>query len=408
MTLIRSLVESRAITAQNFAKGIILDGHRTDSGVNVSPTSALTQTVVWASVRLLSESVAMLPVAPFKGEGKDRLELPRPGWMVNPTPEHTRMEWVQANMTGLLLRGNSFNIVMYDRRGEPAELWPVDQESLNGPYRDSKNRVYWEDTDGNKYRRFNAATRDGELLHFRGLTLPGEVMGLSPIEQAKQAIGLGLVTEKFGASFFGRGQTVSGVIEVPGNIEPEFADSVRQYWVKTHGGVDRSHYPAILSGGAKFNTISIPPEQAQFLETRSFQVSEIARIFGVPPHMVGDVEKTTSWGTGIEQQSIGFVVYSLQPWLVRMEQTMNGMLPRGQFVKWNVNGLLRGDIKSRFEAYSIGRQNGWLSANEIRELEDLVPVRKKGMDGYLQPLNMQEVGAKPEPAPAPTEEAPQE
>lgn len=222
-----------------------------------------------------------------------------------------------------------------------------------------------------------------------GLGFDG-LIGHSPIAMAKNAIGLSIAAEEYGSSFFSNSGTPSGVLEHPGVLkEPE---KVRDAWNKAYGGSGNAHKVAVLEEGMKFNPISINPQEAQFLETRKFQVNEICRIFRVPPHMIADLEKSSF--NNIEQQSLDFVTNTIRPWLVRIEQSifqqlLNESEQEKYFAKFNVDGLLRSDFQSRMNGYAVGRQNGWLSANDIRELEDLnrIPAEEGG-DRYLCNGNM--------------------
>lgn len=227
-----------------------------------------------------------------------------------------------------------------------------------------------------------------EVLHIPGLGFDG-LIGYSPIAMAKNTIGMSMSAEEYGAKFFSNGATPSGILEYPGTIKnPEM---IRKSWNNGFSG-NNSHKVAVLEEGMKYTPISIPPNEAQFLETRKFQINEIARIFRIPPHMVGDLEKSSF--SNIEQQSLEFVKYTLDPWVSRWEQNINKKLLKDSekekyFVKFNVDGLLRGDYQSRMNGYSIGRQNGWMSANDIRKLEnlDLIP-KEEGGDLYLVNGNM--------------------
>lgn len=231
--------------------------------------------------------------------------------------------------------------------------------------------------------------RPSDVLHIPGLGFDG-LVGYSPIAMAKNAIGLAIATEEYGSKFFANGAAPSGVLEHPGTIKDP--SRVRESWQQTFGGSANSNKIAVLEEGMKYTPISISPEQAQFLETRKFQINEIARIFRVPPHMVGDLEKSSF--SNIEQQSLEFVKYTLDPWVVRWEQSIQRTLlapdeKKTYFVKFNVEGLLRGDYASRMNGYATARQNGWMSANDIRELENLdrIPTEGGG-DLYLVNGNM--------------------
>ena len=230
--------------------------------------------------------------------------------------------------------------------------------------------------------------KPSDVLHIPGLGFDG-LVGYSPIAMAKNAIGLAIATEEYGAKFFANGATPGGILEYPGTVKnPE---AVRESWTKGFSG-NNSHKVAVLEEGMKYTPIGISPEQAQFLETRKFQINEIARIFRVPPHMVGDLEKSSF--SNIEQQSLEFVKYTLDPWVIRWEQSIQRSLlskdeKAAYFVKFNLEGLLRGDYQSRMNGYAIGRQNGWMSTNDIRELENLDRIpEEEGGDLYLINGNM--------------------
>lgn len=227
------------------------------------------------------------------------------------------------------------------------------------------------------------------MLHIPGLGFDG-LVGYSPIAMAKNAIGMAIACEEYGAKFFANGAAPGGVLEHPGTIKDP--QRVRESWQSTFGGSGNANKIAVLEEGMKYTPIGISPEQAQFLETRKFQINEIARIFRVPPHMVGDLEKSSF--SNIEQQSLEFVKYTLDPWVIRWEQSIQrSLLSKDEkavyFVKFNLEGLLRGDYQSRMNGYAIGRQNGWMSANDIRELENLdrIPAEDGG-DLYLINGNM--------------------
>jgi len=258
--------------------------------------------------------------------------------------------------------------------------------------RDEKGHIFYQyqvsDSDAPTMKNGTVNLKQSEVLHIPGLGFDG-LVGYSPIAMAKNAIGLSIATEEYGAKFFANGATPGGILEYPGTVKDP--DRVRESWNKGFNGKN-SHKVAILEEGMKYTPISISPNEAQFLETRKFQIDEIARIFRVPPHMVGDLEKSSF--SNIEQQSLEFVKYTLEPWLMRWEQSINrALLSREEkntfFVKFNVDGLLRGDYQSRMNGYATARQNGWMSANDIRELEnlDLIPAEDGG-DLYLINGNM--------------------
>ena len=269
-------------------------------------------------------------------------------------------------MTHLLLWGNAYAQIIRNGRGEVVALYPLMADRMYVD-RDDKGQLYYEYT----LHSDDAPTMKGsivrlspcEVLHIPGLGFDG-LVGYSPIAMAKNAIGMAMACEEYGAKFFANGAAPSGVLEHPGTIKDP--SRVRESWQRTFGGSGNANKVAVLEEGMKYTPISISPEQAQFLETRKFQLDEIARIFRVPPHMIGDLEKSSF--NNIEQQSLEFVKYTLDPWVSRWEQSMvRSLLSREEkskyFIKFNVDGLLRGDYQSRMNGYATARQNGWMSAN---------------------------------------------
>ena len=370
------------------------------AGKNVSERSAMQMTAVYACVRILSEAVACLPVHLYKynGTGGKEKAIEHPLYHLlhdEPNPEMTSYIFRETLMTHLLLWGNAYAQVIRNGKGEVIALYPLMPNKMSVD-RDEQGQLYY------TYQRSNdeAATMEGstvvlrpaDVLHIPGLGFDG-LVGYSPIAMAKNAIGLAIATEEYGAKLFANGAAPSGVLEHPGTLKDPAR--VRDAWMSQFGGSANSGKVAVLEEGMKYTPISISPEQAQFLETRKFQINEIARIFRVPPHMVGDLEKSSF--SNIEQQSLEFVKYTLDPWVVRWEQSIMRTLlspteKNEYFVKFNLEGLLRGDYQSRMNGYAIGRQNGWMSANDIRELEnlDLIPDEDGGnlylVNGNMLPL----------------------
>lgn len=389
--------EKRAIDKMAlFGKGEDI-GDPVHAGVLVSQESALRITTVYRCIRLISESIAAMPVDAFRKVGPDREPAPRPpAWIEMPNPETTWFEFMERITESLAMDGNAFIIITArDSMGFPSEIWtlhPKDVEvrqELPAPQRESAGPTFFVWAGDRRVEKFTARNPFGDLLHIR-LASAGGLRGLSPIALAKQALGLSLVAEKFGANFFSKGQQLSGVIELPA-AEParsrEHIELMRESWFEHHKGSDRAHAPGILAGGATWRPLSISPEDAQFLETRRFQVEEIARLYGVPPHMVGSMEKNTAWGSGIEQLSLGFARFTLLPWIVRIENAISQMLPRGQFFKFNQRGLLRADAAAEAESFSKAIQVGWMTRNEARALQELPPL--PGLDRPMAPANEQ-------------------
>lgn len=277
-------------------------------------------------------------------------------------------------------------------RGEVIALYPLMADRMEVG-RDQRGQIYYEyrlsSEDAHTMKGSIVRLGSTDVLHIPGLGFDG-LVGYSPIAMAKNAIGMAIACEEYGAKFFANGAAPSGVLEHPGTIKDP--SRIRDSWQSTFGGSSNANKVAVLEEGMKYTPISISPEQAQFLETRKFQIDEIARIFRVPPHMVGDLDKSSF--SNIEQQSLEFVKYTLDPWVARWEQAMVRSLLSAEekkryFIKFNVDGLLRGDYQSRMAGYATARQNGWMSANDIRELENLDRISEEdGGDLYLVNGNM--------------------
>lgn len=360
----------------------------TTSGKTVNERTALQTTAVYACVRILSETLASLPLHLYKytDSGKEKAtDNPLYRLLHNePNPEMTSFVLRETLMSHLLLWGNAYAQVIRDGRGQVLALYPLLPEKMEIDRLDSGELYYEYQTDKGK-----VILRKEEVLHIPGLGFDG-IKGQSPIAMAKNAIGMAIATEEYGAKFFSNGANPGGVLEHPGVVKDP--KRVRDSWNAVYQGSSNSHRVAVLEEGMKFTPIGIPPEQAQFIATRKFQINEIARIFRIPPHMIGDLEKSSF--SNIEQQSLEFVKYTLDPWVVRWEMALQKALlspteKEEYFIKFNVDGLLRGDYQSRMSGYSVGRQNGWLSANDIRELENLNLIPKElGGDLYLINGNM--------------------
>ncbi|MFC3238193.1 phage portal protein, partial [Streptomyces nitrosporeus] len=257
-------------------------------------------------------------------------------------------------------------------------------------------QVTVDDDDWAPVREEGGLVRAENLLHFRSFGVGG-TEGLSPIGMARQSIGTGWAATSYIGSFFQRDASPGGTISVPGKLTDEQFDRLLRQWNDTHEGFDNSHRIGVMEGGAKWEKTTLSPADSQFLEVYKLTRAEIAGIYGVPPHMIGDVERSTSWGSGIEQQSLGYVIYSLMPWLTRLERTAQRLLGDPSFyLRFNPDALLRGDTPARFTAYAQAKQWGWMSTNEIRAKENEAPV--EGGDELLVPLNMQPLGSSAPPA----------
>ena len=366
---------------------------RTTSGKPVNERTAMQTTAVYACVRILAEAVASLPlhVYEYQDDGGKKLVHDHPlEYLLHdePNPEMTSFVFRETLMSHLLIWGNAYAQIIRDGAGRVLGLYPLLPDKME-VQRDDKGNIYYvysRNSDENPmFKEYgNIKLKAEDVLHIPGLGFDG-LIGYSPIAMAKNAVGMTLACEEYGASFFANGANPGGVLEHPGVLKDP--SKVRESWNSVYRGVSNAHKIAVLEEGMKYQQIGIPPEEAQFLETRKFQINEIARLYRIPPHMVGDLDKSSF--SNIEQQSLEFVKYTLDPWVIRWEQSLQRslLLPgeKGKyFIKLNVDGLLRGDYQSRMNGYAVGRQNGWFSANDIREMENMNPIPdEEGGNLYL-------------------------
>lgn len=370
---------------------------RTSSGQIVSPTTAMQLTAVYSCIRILSEAIAELPLHVYRytpdGGKVKAIEDPRYFLLHDePNPEMTSYIWRETMMTHLCLRGNAYSQIVYNGRGQIVALYPLMPDQMTIERTEDGRLIYW-------YQRSPEDVRPGELtliklqswevLHVPGLGYNG-LVGFSPIQVAKNAIGSALAAEDYSGHFFENAAMPSGVIEYDGVIKDP--DNFREKFSKQFSGAVHSGKTPVLEEGMKYKQISLSPQDAQFLEQRKFSIDEIARIFRVPPHMLADLEKSSY--SNIEQQSLEFVKYTIAPWVARWEQQLKKALfddeeKRRMFCSFNLEGLMRGDYKSRMDGYAIARQNGWMSANDIRELENMNRISdEEGGNLYLINGNM--------------------
>jgi HK97 family phage portal protein len=353
----------------------------------VTVEGSLQASAVFACVRVLSETVASLPLVLYRRleRGKARAtDHPLYELLHDlPNPEMTAFELRETLMAHAALWGNAFCEIEFDNAGRVRGLWPLRTDMMRVIRRAGRLwYVYKLPTGTDVELPFE------RVMHLRGLSTDG-VVGYSPIDLARQSVGLALGTEEFGARFFGNGATTGTIYEHPGKLSQEAYDRLKDSIEKRHQGLERAHRIMILEEGMKASQVGIPPDNAQFLETRKFQVEEIARWYRMPLHKIQSLDRSTF--SNIEHQSIEFVTDTIQPWCVRWEQciTRDLLTEREReeyFAEHLVDALLRGDTLSRYQAYAVARQNGWLSANDIREKENMNPV--EGGDVYLVPLNM--------------------
>ncbi len=385
------LMRRRAVDASAFLTD---DGDlpgRGAAGISVTNESALRTIAVYACANIIADALMGMPIRRVvRSADGSRENLDPPMWLSGdwaPNPETDRGTYVHRWCNSLLLYGTAYSLITaFGRDGFPSEVWNLSPNEVRPDRSRGRLEYIWADQ---RHKPHTAMAPDGTIMVTKGFDFGGDV-GVDPIRKvAFEAIGLAAAAERYGAAFFGQGQTPSGVIEMDSNPSPDVLKGIKSNWIRHHGGVSKSHLPGVLTAGAKWRPVSIPPDSAQFIETRRFQIDEIARLYRVPPHLISDVDRSTSWGTGIEEQNIGFVKFTLLPWILRFEAMTSRTVPAGQRIKLITAGLERGNLKSRYDAYAVGRSWGWLSQDDVRALEDLNPIGpEKGGDVYHIPLNM--------------------
>ena len=357
------------------------------TGVQVSEDNALTFSAVYAAVRIISETIASIPLNVYQADGETRVKAvghPVQELLAKaPNSVSSTFTFREAMASNLVLHGNAYAKIEMNAAGRPTALIPL-----------NPMKVEVKVVDGEKVYVFDKKHTylDYEILHFVGLSFNG-LTGKSPLSMAREAVAIGLAAQEYGARFYSNGANAGGVITAPGRLNTEVVKRLRESWNRAQSGNSNSHSTAILEEGMKYEKIGLDPEAAQFLQSRKFQVNEIARIFRIPPSYLADLENSST-RANTEQQAIQFVRDCITPYVRRMEVELNRKLFREDepnlYAYFTMEGLMRGDQKARYEAYAVARNWGWLSVNDIRDLENLNPV--EGGDIYLQPLNMQRAG----------------
>ena len=356
---------------------------KSKTGESVNEQSAMAFSAVFAATRIISETIASLPLGVYERQGQGRIRLtdhPLAKLLKEPNNTQTDFVWKEYMQACITLHGNAYCHIERDAAARPIALHPIHPNKVRVKVHNDE-KFYVVD-DKHTYA-------DYEMLHFLGLSLDG-ITGISVLGAAREAIGIGLAAQQFGAEFFGNGANLGGILTHPGRLTDDAAKRLKDSWTRSHSGLNKAHSTAVLEEGMRYERVGIPPNEAQFIETRKLQVTEIARIFRVPPHMLADLD-ASSTRANIEEQGISFVRDTIRPIVSRWEAELDRKLLREDekgtlYTRFNLDSLLRGDTKSRFESYATARQWGWLSVNDIRDLENLNPI--DGGDVYLQPLNM--------------------
>ena len=371
------LIEKRGAFQELWGSGALFE-RGTPTGKHVTDSTALTLSAVYASVRLISDTVSTLPYDQYIRRDGQRFPFrPREMWVMDPNPHVDRTTFWQQVVTSLLIDGNAFVLLTRNDEGQIVQM-----DVLN-PQRTTVQIV-----NGVKVYRVNETmtVQQENMLHIAELLLPGAVRGVSRIEKAKDALGLGLALEEYASRFFGNGAYAGGVIEWPGDITKDQAKTLVDSWEGNHKGLNRSHRPAVLYGGAKFTPTTVDPSQSQLLEERRFAIEEVARLFRVPPFMLGVTTAGAVSYNSVEQQMLFFMQHTIQPMVQKLEIAFSRLLANEQsFLKFNLNSMVRADLQTRTESYSKALLAGYMSVNDVRALEDMRSVGVNG-DEYRVPL----------------------
>ncbi len=362
-------------------------GNRT-AGVTVNESTALQIDAVWGSIRVIAGGNSTLPVHEYVGDGSvNDKRAPAASESVltqDPFSEIDLIDFIGQFTTSLALRGNFYGqIVSRDLNFYASQIMPVHPDHAkvrritSGP---NKGRL--------EYRLNGSIVPTADVVHVRNMSLPGHIEGLNPIQHCR-TFGLARAQDGYGEAFFANSALPSGVIEVEEDLDDTEILSMADRWAEAHQGISKAQLPAILSGGAKFSPISVNPEDAQFLESRQYSAGVISgMIFGVPPHMIGIVDRTTSWGVGIEQQEMGFVRTVLLNYVQRYERMISKLLPPGRYVRLDLSERLRGDTLQRFQAWALALGAGWLNKDEVRGIEHYPPIPNGLGKKFYEPVTM--------------------
>lgn len=375
--VVNSSPENPSTSLSNPAQWLTdLFGGPTNVGINVGPDAAMRTSAVYACVTLLSKIAGSLPLKVYRRKPNgEAIDVPDtlPYYLLHdePNPVMTSCVWREFLMANVLLAGNAYAAIGRNQANQVIDLFPIPANTVTPQRANGRNR-YVIRVSGSEDEILDQA----DMLHIPGLGYDG-LQGRSVITSAaRQAVGLALATEEHGARIFSNGAKLGVVLKHPKTLSKEAQARLANQFDQQHAGLSNVAKTLILEEGIDVTNVSMTNEDSQFLESRRFQVEDIARFFGVPPHLIGHTDKQTSWGSGVEQNTLGFLIFTMLPWLTRFEQEFNRKLfPRSPFYsQFKVQGLMRGDSAARSAYYASGHQNGWLTTNEIRKAEDLPGV----------------------------------
>ena len=397
-------IERRELTFSDiWRRGLDITTARTTSGEMVDYDAALTLSAVYAAIRLLSDSVSTLNLdVLYRSQGSEQKFRPLPGWVVNMSTELRNHEVLGQIVTSLLLDGNAYVTTLRDGTGRVIHLTVLDPSDITP--------TLAPDEDGIQRLTFTSSNAPGQtfttrdITMVRGLLKPGQIEGVSPVTAAREFLGLGIAVQKFGASFFGNGALPGSLIEVPGQLTPEGVAQVKSAWNDVHRGAANGNRLAVLTENAKFSKISLSPEDSQFLQTKQATVQDVARLYGVPPHLLADASGSTSWGSGLAEQNVAFAQFSLRPLVTRLEAALTAIM-RSEgiavaYARFDLESMRR-STSDRWDSYSTAIQTGVLSIDEIRSYENLPALPDGQGSKHYVPLNLAPVDTPPA---APSEE----
>jgi HK97 family phage portal protein len=365
-----NLGEQRAISFQSIWGAGDSFAFTTESGANIDQNTSMRISAFYSCVLLISDTISTLPVDSFIRRDGNRVPYrPRPAWIQKPDIDLLRSEHYQQVLVSLLLDGNAYVRIFRDGRGDVANLVCLDPTRIQVSRNPATKKVeYIIDN----YE--SGVVQASEMLHITEIRKPQALTGLSRVTELKDNLGLASALQSFAARFFGQGATTNGIIEYPGKLTLEQAKNLQSGFDNAHKGFKKAHKTGILDSGAKYVKTGVNPDEAQMLESQKFAIEQVARMFRIPPHMIGITTAGAMSYASVEQNNINFVVHTLRPYISKLEDAYSTLLPNEAFMKFNVDGLLRGDYTTRIQGYSIGLQSGFYSVNDVRRFEDLRPV----------------------------------
>ena len=373
--MLGNLFERRGAYQTLFGSGLLFE-RPVASGMVVNEETSLRLSAVYACVRLISDTISTLPYDQFIRRDGQRFPFrPKDSWVEKPSTQMSRTTFWKQVLVSLLLDGNAF--VMITRSGnEIVDLTPLNPKTVRIERREGR-KVYLINN--------SMVLEQDRVLHVTEMLMPGELRGVSRIEQSKESLGLGLALEEYAAQFFGNGAYAGGVLEFPDKLSPEQRKEIRDTWNQMHQGPRRAHRVGMLWGGGKFNPLTVDPSASQLVDQRKFAVEEIARIFRVPPFMLGVSENAAMAFASIEQQQLFFRQHTIQPYVEMLEDHFQALLSNpSSFIKFNMSSIVRADLATRYAAYNTALLAGFMSVNDVRALEDQGPVEDG--DQYRVPL----------------------